>query len=132
MGRYIGLPHFSQAQRRPIDRPARTKRVNTLRLGSEEISYPLKHYESVYDLLAHVPYFREPYKKDKFIRTVNEYINKYECYNNLINSCIGENSLRVRHNVVPQIPNRVYNGLEDFAETIMNPANCHSNKVNVP
>ena len=28
MGRYIGLPHFSQAQRRPIDRPARTKRVN--------------------------------------------------------------------------------------------------------
>ena len=29
-------------------------------------------------------------------------------------------------------PNRVYNGLEDLAETIMNPANCHSNKVTVP
>jgi len=28
MGRYIGLPHSSQTQRRPIDRPARTKRVN--------------------------------------------------------------------------------------------------------
>jgi len=27
MGRYIGLPHSSQTQRRPIDRPARTKRV---------------------------------------------------------------------------------------------------------
>ena len=29
-------------------------------------------------------------------------------------------------------PNRVYNGFEDLAETIMNPANCHSNKVNMP
>ena len=29
-------------------------------------------------------------------------------------------------------PNSVYNGLEDFAETIMKPANFHSNKVNVP
>ena len=36
---------------------------NTLRLGSEEISFPVKHYESVNDLLAHLPYFREPYKK---------------------------------------------------------------------
>jgi len=27
MGRYIGIPHSSQTQRRPIDRPARTKRV---------------------------------------------------------------------------------------------------------
>jgi len=34
MGRYIGLPHFSQAQRRPIDRPARTKRVNPSTKGS--------------------------------------------------------------------------------------------------
>ena len=37
--------------------------LNTLRLGSEEISFPVKHYESVHDLLAHLPYFREPYKK---------------------------------------------------------------------
>ena len=60
---------------------------NTLRLGSEEISFPVKHYESVHDLVAHLPYFREPCKKDKFISTFNEYINKYETYNNLINSC---------------------------------------------
>jgi len=52
--------------------------LNTLRLGSEEISFPVKHYESVHDILAHLPYFREPYKKDKFISTFNEYINKYE------------------------------------------------------
>ena len=50
----------------------------------------------------------------------------------MINSCIGENSLRVRDNVVSHFPNRVYNGLKDLAETIMNPANCYSNKVNVP
>jgi hypothetical protein len=106
--------------------------LNTLRLGSEEISFPVKHYESVHDLLANMPYFREPYKKDKFISTFNEYINKYETYNNLINSCMGENSLRIRDNVVSHFPNRVYNGLEDLAETIMNHANCHSNKVTVP
>jgi hypothetical protein len=34
-------------------------------------------------------------------------------------------------NVVSRFPNRVYNGLEDLAETIMNPANCHSSGANV-
>jgi hypothetical protein len=29
-------------------------------------------------------------------------------------------------------PNRVYNGLEDLAETIMNHANCHSYIVTMP
>ena len=86
----------------------------------------------MHDLLAHLPYFREPYKKDKFISTFNEYINKHDTYKNLINSCIGENSLRIRDNVVSHFPNRVYNGLEHLAEKIMNPANCHSNKVTMP
>jgi len=90
----------------------------------------------VYDLLTHLPHFLEQYKKDKFTSTFSEYINKYEPYNKssnvLINSCIGENSLRIRDNVVSYFPNRVYNGLEDKAETIMNPANCHSSRVSVP
>ena len=106
--------------------------IDTFRLGSEEFSFPVKHYESVHDLLAHLPYFREAYKKDKFISKFNEYINKYETYNNLINSCIGENSLRIRDNMVSHFPNRVCNGLEDLAEQIMKPANCHSNKITVP
>ena len=38
----------------------------------------------------------------------------------------------IRDNVVSKFPNRVYNGLEDLAETIMNPANCHSSPVNAP
>jgi len=33
--------------------------------------------------------------------------------------------------VVSHFPNRVYNGLEDLAETIMNPANFLSSRVNV-
>jgi len=31
--------------------------------------------------------------------------------------------------VVSHFPNRVYNGLEYLAETIMNPANCHSSRI---
>jgi hypothetical protein len=38
--------------------------LNTLPLGSEEISFPVKHYKCVYEL-AHLPYFMETYKKDK-------------------------------------------------------------------
>ena len=53
---------------------------NTHRLDSEEISFPVKHHESVYDLLTHLPYFWEPYKRDKFISKFSEYINKYEAY----------------------------------------------------
>jgi len=33
--------------------------------------------------------------------------------------------------VVSHFPTRVYNGLEDLAETIMKPANCHSYRVNI-
>jgi hypothetical protein len=33
--------------------------------------------------------------------------------------------------VVSHFPNRVYNGLEDLAEKIMNPPNCHSTRINM-
>ena len=49
----------------------------------------------------------------------------------MINSCIGENSLRIRDNAVSHFPNRVYKGLEDLAETIMKTVNCNSTRVNV-
>jgi len=102
--------------------------LNTLRLDSAEISFPVKHYESVYDLLTNLPYLWELYKKEKFISIFSEYINKYEyrekSSKQLINSCIAENSLRIGENVVSHFPNRVYNGLEDLAEIIMNTANC--------
>jgi hypothetical protein len=107
----------------------------SFRLESAEISFPVKHYESVYDLLTNVPHFGEPYIKEKFISTFSEYINKYEprekSSKELIHSRIGENSLRIGDNVISHFPNRVYNGLEDLAETFMNPAICSSSRENV-
>jgi hypothetical protein len=50
----------------------------------------------------------------------------------LINTCYGDNSLKINEHVVSYFPKRVYNGLEDLAETIMNPANCHSSRVPRP
>jgi hypothetical protein len=50
----------------------------------------------------------------------------------LLSACYGENSLKISEQVVSYFPKRVYNGLEDLAETIMNPANCHSSRVPRP
>jgi hypothetical protein len=36
--------------------------LNTLWLESAEISFPVKHYESVYDLLTNLPHLWDPYK----------------------------------------------------------------------
>jgi len=52
--------------------------LNTLRLESVEISFPVKHYESLYDLLTNLPHFWELYNKEKFISTFSEYSNNYE------------------------------------------------------
>jgi hypothetical protein len=49
----------------------------------------------------------------------------------LLASCYGDNSIRIDDNVISYFPARVYNGLEDLATTIMNPANCHSSKITV-
>jgi len=37
----------------------------------------------------------------------------------------------VNENLVSYFPARVYNGIDDFAENIMNPATCHSSTVNL-
>ena len=41
----------------------------------------------------------------------------------LFNSCHGENSITLGDNLVSYFPARVYDGIEDLAKTIMNPAN---------
>jgi hypothetical protein len=95
---------------------------NTLRLDSEEITFPVKHYESVFDLLTNVPRFYEPSIKENFVRVFSNYINKYqEQSEELFNSCREENSIMVDENLVSYFPTRVYNGIDDLAET--NPAN---------
>ena len=52
--------------------------LNTIRLITTEISIPVKHYESVYDLLTNIPRYWQPYKMEIFVSTFSENINKYE------------------------------------------------------
>jgi hypothetical protein len=47
------------------------------------------------------------------------------------NSCYEENSVTIDNHVVSHYPARVYNVLEDLAETILNPANCRASKITV-
>jgi hypothetical protein len=62
----------------------------------------------------------------------NEYIIKYEKpIKQLFNSCYDANTIIIGDNVVSYFPVSVYNGIEDLAETIMNPTNCRSTKVTV-
>ena len=105
---------------------------NTLRLDSEEFKFPVKHYESVFDLLTNIPRFYEPAINESFIRIFSNYINKYEGQSKeLFNSCRGENSVIVNENLVSYFPARTYSDINDLAETIINPSNCCSSTVNV-
>ena len=105
---------------------------NTLRLDSEEVIFPVKHYKSVFDLLTNIPQFYEQSKSKNFVRIFSKYINKYQKQSEeLFNSCRRENSIMVNENLVCYFPERVYIGNDDFIETIMNPANCLSSIVNL-
>jgi hypothetical protein len=50
----------------------------------------------------------------------------------LLGVCYGKILLQIGEMLVFQFPVWVYNGLEDLAETIMNPTNCCSSGVNLP
>jgi hypothetical protein len=103
---------------------------NTLRLGLEDIVFPLKHYESVFDLLTNIPQFFEPSANGYFIRIFSNYINKYEGQSNdLFRSSRGENSIMVKENLVSYFTSRAYDSINDLAETIMNSVNCCSSTV---
>jgi hypothetical protein len=49
----------------------------------------------------------------------------------LFNSCYAENSAKIDNHIVSHFTAHIYNGLEDLAETIMNPANCHTSRITV-
>ena len=103
---------------------------NSIRLGSEEFTFPVKHYESLLDLLTNTPRLLQPSIKENFIRIFNEYINKnQEQSNELFSSCRGVNSIVINGNFVSYFPARVYDGNEDLAKTIMNPTNCRTSIV---
>ena len=105
---------------------------STLRFNSAEFKFPVKHYETVFDLFTNIPRFYEPAINESFIRIFSNYINKYVGQNNdLLNSCRGENSVMVNENLVSYFPARKYNDINDLAETIINPANCCSSTLNL-
>jgi len=60
------------------------------------------------------------------MRVFNVYLNKYaeEPIKQLFNSFYGEYSVKIDNHVVSHFIARVYNGLEDLVDTIMNPAIC--------
>jgi hypothetical protein len=107
-------------------------RHNTIRLDSQEIIFPVKDYESMLDILTNIPDLLEPSKKERFMRIFSEYLNKYreeEASKQLFNSCYGKNSVKIDNHIISHFPARIYKGLEDLAETIMNPANCHIYRI---
>ena len=67
------------------------------------------------------------------MRIFKEYLNKFveESSKPLFNLCYGENSVLIDIHVVSQFPARVYNGLEDLDETIMNPANSSTSRITI-
>jgi hypothetical protein len=67
------------------------------------------------------------------MRIFSKYINKYteETNKQLFNSCYKENSVNIDNNIISLFTVRIYNGIEDLAETIMNPANCHTSTITV-
>jgi hypothetical protein len=86
------------------------------------------------DLLINIPDLLKPSKKETFMRIFSEYLNKYteeETSKQLFHSCYVENSVKIYNHRIYHFPARIYNRLEDSAETIMNPANCHTSRLNV-
>jgi hypothetical protein len=73
---------------------------STLRLGSQEIIYPVKYYEYVFHVPTNIPQFFEPSVNENFIPILNNYINKYGQSNVLFKSCRGENYIMVKENLL--------------------------------
>jgi hypothetical protein len=89
------------------------------------------------DLVNNIPDLLEPSKKETFMRILSEYLNIYaqqreaKPWERLFNSCYGAGSVMIDNQLVSHFPARVYNGLEDLTETILDPANCRTSKVTV-
>ena len=75
-------------------------------------------------ILTNVPRYYEPSIKENFVRVFSKCLHKYQTQNEeLFNSCRGENSIMFDENLVSYFPVRVYNGIDDLADTIIIPVN---------
>jgi hypothetical protein len=52
-------------------------RHNILRLDSQNIPFPVRHYESMLDLVNNIPELNDPSKKQTFMRIFGDYLNTY-------------------------------------------------------
>jgi hypothetical protein len=110
---------------------------NILRLDSQVIPFPVKHYESELDLFDNIPQLFDPSEKKTFMRIFSEYLNTYaqqrdaKPWERLFSSCYGASSVVIDNRLVSQISARVYNGLQDLTQTILDPANCRTSEVTV-
>ena len=70
---------------------------------------------------TNIPDLLEPSKKERFMHISSEYLNTYteDPGTQLFHSCDGENSVNIDNHTISHFPARIYNGLEDVAETIM-------------
>ena len=71
--------------------------------------------------LTNIPQFIEPPVNENFIRIFSEYMDRYQNHNKeSVTSCRGETFIMFNENLVSYFPDRVYNGIENLAETIIN------------
>ena len=102
-----------------------------MRSDSQEVIFPVEDYESMLDLLTNILDLLEPSKKETFLRIFSEYLNKYK---NQVRNCLIRATgkiVKIDNHIIFHFPARIYNGVEDLAETIMNPANCHTSRITV-
>jgi hypothetical protein len=112
-------------------------RHNILRLDSQDILFPVRHHESMWDLVDNIPELYEPSQKEMFMCIFSDYLNTYAQQRNakpwerMFKSCYGASSVVIDNQLVSHFPARVYNGLENLTKTILDPANCRTSKVSV-
>jgi len=73
----------------------------TLPLDSEEVIFPVKHYESLFDLLTNIPQFFEPSINENFICIFSYHIKKFQGQSiELFHSCRVDNAIMFNENLV--------------------------------
>ena len=71
-------------------------------------------------VLTNIPQFIEPPANENFIRIFSEYMDRYQNHKESVKSCRGETFIMFNENLVSYFPDRVYDGIENLAETIIN------------
>ena len=90
-----------------------------MRFDSTPIKFPVKHYESLNDLIAHLTRnFKSSNRKEQLINSFSELLNNFlpphESTTGLLSMCHGQNSLHISENVVSHFPVKVYKSVEDL------------------